>query len=204
MNGLIVTIVIVVGMSVLGWLTQALKRAADRRTQEQERERLRQRRATAAQAVANPTTQNELDRYIRAVEAQRAAALPTARSVPRAQPVPTMPVARPRPADLPTAFPAAKTRGAAPTTMTPDELPVAAVVGTPGASSVAKAAKVARAAKAATAAIGASAPASPLARQLVSLLKGGNAPALAVMLHEVFGPPKCKQHAPPPPEQPPA
>lgn len=204
MNGLLITFGIIVVMSILGYLTQLLKRASDRRQQERDRERERERRARAALENPNPlpTRKNDLDRYIQAVEAQRQKPVPTARPVGRAKPVPVVQPARkkPRTDDVPTAFPQAK-RGK-PTPVT-DDLPMATVVSPPGISPVmapAKAAKAAKTAKAAPAA-GATAPTTPLARQLVALLRNPQSPALAVVLAEVLGPPKCRQNQAQPPKE---
>ena len=201
MNGLLITLGIVVVMSVLGYLTQALKRASDRRLQEQEREKQRQRRAAAAEAVANPTTQNELDRYIRAVEAQRARPVPTARPAVRGIPVavPTVqPARKPRAVDTGTAFPEAKPRGPGTAPVVPDDLPMATVITPRG--SVPVAAPVLKADKAGTLTASRSTRSvTPFGRQLSALLSSKNATALAVVLHEVLGPPKCRQ-APAPPQ----
>lgn len=200
MNGLLVTIGIIVGMSVLGYLTQMLKRASDRRMEERERERQRERRANAA--LANPTvsSRNDLDRYIQAVEAQRQRPVPAARPSQRPNPVPTVQPARKkatRSDDVPTAFPAAKTRGATPPPVVPDDLPMATVVTPRG--SVPTAAPVQRPEKAATLTASKSTRSNtPFARRLVALLSSRDATALAVVLHEVLGPPKCRQNQPPP------
>lgn len=199
--GLLITIGIIVGMSVLGYLTQALKRAADRRQEEREREKQRERRANAALANPNVSSRNDLDRYIQAVEAQRQRPVPAARPVQRATPVPTVQPARKktRTDDVPTAFPAAKTRGATPPPV-PDDLPMATVVTPRG--SVPTAAPVLRAEKAATLTPSRSTKsATPIGRQLSALFASGDATALAVVLHEVLGPPKCRQNQPPPPPE---
>jgi hypothetical protein len=198
MNGLLITFGIIVVMSILGYLTQMLKRASDRRQQEQDRERERERRARAALENPNPnpavpTRQNDLDRYIRAVEAQRQKPVPTARPVARANPVPTVQPARkkPRTNDTPTAFPAA-IRGKPTADPVPDDLPVATVVTPRG--SVPTAARVQRPEKAATLTPSRSTKSTtPVGRQLSALFASGDAVALAVVLHEVLGPPKCKQ-----------
>lgn len=207
MGGLIVTFGIIIVMSILGYLTQALKRAADRRLQERERERARERRAQAAlenPTPVAPTRRNELDRYIQAVEAQRAKPVPTARPVVRAAPVPTVQPARKkaRTEDVATAFPPAKLAHGEVAPIVPDELPVAKVVTPRG--SVPTAAPVLRAEKAATLTPSRSTKsATPVGRQLAALFKSGEAIGLAVVLQEVFGPPKCRQNQPPaPPREP--
>jgi hypothetical protein len=194
MNGLLVTIGIIVGMSILGYLTQALKRASDRRMEERERERQRERRANAALANPNVSSRNDLDRYIQAVEAQRQRPVSPARPAQRATPVPTVQPTRKkaRTDDAPTAFPAAKLRGAATPPVVPDDLPMATVVTPRG--SVPTAAPVQRPEKAATLTASKSTRSNtPFARRLTALLSSPDATALAVVLHEVLGPPKCKQ-----------
>ena len=203
MGGLIVTFGIIVVMSILGYLTQMLKRASDRRQQERDREKERERRARAAleNPSMNPTParRNDLDRYIQAVEAQRQKPTPTARPA-RATPVPTVQSARKkaRVADVPTAFPAAKRAKGDPAPVVPDELPMAKVVTPRG--SVPTAAPILRPELAATLTPSRSTrSATPVGRQLTALFKSGEAIALAVVLQEVFGPPKCRQNQPPPP-----
>lgn len=193
MNGLFVTVGIIVVMSILGYLTQALKRASDRRLQERERERQRERRANAALTNPNLSSQNALDRHIQAVEAQRQRPLPAARPAPRATLVPTVqPARRKRADDAPTVFPQAKRRGDVPPPPVPDDLPMATVVTPRG--SVPTAAPVQRAEKAATLTASKSTKsATPFGRQLSALLSSKDATALAVILHEVLGPPKCRQ-----------
>ncbi len=199
MGGLLFTFGIIVVMSVLGYLTQALKRAADRRQQEQDRERERERRARAARENPDPvapTNRNDLDRYIRAVEAQRQKPVPTARpvSTARPNPVPTVQPARKksRADDPPSGFPTAKRSKAEPAPVVPDELPVATVVTPRG--SVPTAAPVQRPEKAATLTPSRSTKSeTPVGRRLAALFASGDAVALAVVLHEVLGPPKCKQ-----------
>jgi hypothetical protein len=193
-NGLLVTIGIIVVMSILGYLTQMLKRASDRRMEEREREKQRERRANAALANPNVSSRNDLDRYIQAVEAQRQRPVPTARPAARATPVPTIQPARKkaRTEDAATAFPTAKVRGAGAAPVVPDDLPMATVVTPRG--SVPTAAPILRAEKAATLTPSRSTrSATPVGRQLVALFGSGEAVALAVVLHEVLGPPKCRQ-----------
>jgi len=205
MNGLLITFGIIVVMSILGYLTQLLKRASDRRQQERDRERERERRARAALENPEPlpTRKNDLDRYIQAVEAQRQKPVPTARPVGRAKPVPTVQPARKkkqRTDDVPTAFPSAK-RGK-PVPVATDDLPMATVVTPRG--SVPTAAPALRPEQAATLTPSRSTRSgSPLGRQLSALLSSKDATALAVVLHEVLGPPKCRQQPqPPPPTEP--
>jgi hypothetical protein len=204
MGGLLITFGIIVVMSILGYLTQMLKRASDSRQQERDRERARERRAQAALENPSPspapTRRNELDRYIQAVEAQRAKPVPTARPVVRASPVPTVQPARKkvRAEDVATAFPPAKLARGEVAPVVPDELPLAKVVTPRG--SVPTAAPVLRAEKAATLTPSRSTKsATPVGRQLAALFKSGEAIGLAVVLQEVFGPPKCRQNQPPPP-----
>ncbi len=205
MGGLIVTFGIIVVMSILGYLTQLLKRASDRRQQERDREKERERRARAALENPNmnptpaPARRNDIDRYIQAVEAQRQKPTPTARPA-RATPVPTVQPARQkaRAVDVPTAFPAAKRGKGDPAPVVPDELPMAKVVTPRG--SVPTAAPILRPEMAATLTPSRSSRSgTPVGRQLTALFKSGEAIALAVVLQEVFGPPKCRQNQPPPP-----
>ncbi len=199
MGGLIVTFGIIVVMSILGYLTQMLKRASDRRQQERDREKERERRARTAlenPTPVAPTRQNDLDRYIQAVEAQRQKPTPTARPA-RATPVPTVQPARKkekgRAADVPTAFPAAKRAKGDSAPVVPDELPMATVVTPRG--SVPTAAPLLRPEQAATLTPSRSTKsATAVGRQLAVLFASGEAVALAIVLHEVLGPPKCRQN----------
>ncbi len=195
MGGLLITFGIIVVMSILGYLTQMLKRASDRRQQERDRERERERRARAAQENPNPnpTNRNDLDRYFQAVDAQRQKAIPTARPVARAAPVPTVQPARQKREDIPTAAPAAK-RSRSKTALPPiptDDLPVATVVTPRGTVPTAAPLRPKPSIPAGTKSTG---PTTPLARQLAVLLKNPHTPALAVVLTEIFGPPKCRQN----------
>lgn len=202
MNGLLITFGIIVVMSILGYLTQLLKRTSDRRQQERDRERERERRARAALENPSPlpTRKNDLDRYIQAVEAQRQKPVPTARPVTRAKPVPVVQPARKkqRTDDVPAAFPSTKRGKPAP--VSTDDLPMATVVTPRG--SVPTAAPVQRAEKAATLTPSRSTKSgSPIGRQLSALLSSKEATALAVVLHEVLGPPKCRQNQAQPPKE---
>lgn len=198
MGGLLITFGIIVVMSILGYLTQLLKRASDRRQQERDRERERERRARAALENPSPlpARKNDLDRYIQAVEAQRQKPVPTARPVGRAKPVPVVLPARKtkqRTDDVPTAFPPAKRGKGDPAPVVPDDLPMATVVTPRG--SVPTAAPIQRPEKAATLTPSRSTKSgSPIGRGLSALLSSPDATALAVVLHEVLGPPKCRQN----------
>lgn len=195
MGGLLITFGIIVVMSILGYLTQMLKRASDRRQQERDRERERERRARAAQENPNPnpTNRNDLDRYFQAVDAQRQKAIPTARPVARAAPVPTVQPTRSKRADgIPTASPVGKRAKTAPPTIPTDDLPVATVVTPRGSVPTAAPLRPKPSIPAGTKSTG---PVTPFARQLAVLLKSPHAPGLAIVLAEVFGPPKCRQGA---------
>ena len=188
---------IIVLMSVLGYLTQMLKKTADKRLQEKERERDRERRAARADAPRPASASADIDRYLRAVDAQRQKPAPSPRQAPKSPPppVPTVPAARkPRLADTAApAFPEAKRR--VPKATPADDLPVATVVkDVPTAPVVTAPAQLAKPLRAsAPPPTQATAPATPFALQFAALLKSPNAAALAVALHEVLGPPKCKQ-----------
>lgn len=195
MEKLLIPLGIIMLMSFLGYLTQLLKKAADRRQGERDRERVREQ----AQKETIRTGSADIDRYLRAVDAQRQRAAAPPRPVAKAAPVPTVPpVRKPRLADSPaaTAFPQAKLKPAAkaPAAL-PDDLPVATVVEpTTSVTAPAQLAKLAKPERATAAPEKPrTEPTSPFAKQLVGTLRGPNAAAMAVVLHEVFGPPKCKR-----------
>ena len=73
MEKLIIPIAIIALMSFLGYLTQLLKKAADKRQDERDREQARER--TQREAVR--TGSSDIDRYLRAVDAQRQTHGPT-------------------------------------------------------------------------------------------------------------------------------
>jgi hypothetical protein len=195
MEKLIIPIAIIALMSFLGWLTQLLKKAADKRQDDRDRERARER----VQREAVRTGASDIDRYLRAVDAQRQRTAPSARPAATAAPVPTVtPTRRPRPSDAPAvAFPEAKAKppAKAPVSL-PDDLPVARVVAEPTTSVTAPAqlAKLAKPMRASAAPEKPrSEPVSPFMKQLQGVLKGPDAAAMAVVLSEVLGPPKGKR-----------
>lgn len=200
MQNLLIPLGIIVLMSVLGYLTQVLKRAAEKRQMERDRGR-----ATEERARRDPprepirTGSSDIDRFLRAVDAQRQKGGPAPRPAPKKADVPTAtPVRRPRLAEATApVFPEAKKKAppAKVAPVVPDDLPVATVVGglaaAPVVTAPAQLAKPQRASAAPPAA--SAAPATPFGRQFAGLLKGPNALALAVALQEVLGPPKCKK-----------
>ncbi|MEO2090362.1 MAG: hypothetical protein ABGY75_12825, partial [Gemmataceae bacterium] len=93
MQNLLIPLGIIVLMSVLGYLTPVLKRAADKRQMERDRAREPVRREPIR------TGSSDIDRFLRAVDAQRQKGGPAARpaSPPKNPDVPTAaPVRRPR------------------------------------------------------------------------------------------------------------
>ncbi len=201
MQNLLIPLGIIVLMSVLGYLTQVLKRAADKRQLERDRGRATEERARREPPRETVRTGgSDIDRFLRAVDAQRQKGGPAARPAPpKKADIPTAtPVRRPRLADTAgTAFPEAKKkappakRPAAP----PDGLPVATVIGGLSAAPVVTApAQLVKPERASVAPVSlGSATATPFGRQFAGLLNGPNALALAVALQEVLGPPKCKR-----------
>jgi hypothetical protein len=195
MQNLLIPLGIIVLMSVLGYLTQVLKRAAEKRQMERDRGREPVRREPIR------TGSSDIDRFLRAVDAQRQKGGPAARPAPppKKADVPTAaPVRRPRLAESTAAvFPEAKKK--APPAKRPttplDDLPVATVVGgLPTAPVVTAPAQLVKPERASAAPAGTDAvPVTAFGRQFAGLLKGPNALALAVALQEVLGPPKCKR-----------
>ena len=185
MQNLLIPLGIIVLMSVLGYLTQVLKRAADKRQMERDRNREPVRREPIR------TGSSDIDRFLRAVDAQRQKGGPSARPAPppKKADIPTAaPVRRPRVADTAApAFPEAKKK-APPAKAVPDDLPVATVVGGTAAPVVTAPAQLAKPQRASAApAAAAATPTTPFGRQFAGLLKGSNALALAVALQEVLG-----------------
>lgn len=199
MQNLLIPIAFIVLMSVLGFLTQKLKKAADRRQAERERERARERTKDRRDPIR--TASSDIDRYLKAVDAQRQKSAPVPRPKQVKPPVvPTVvPARRQRVSETAaTAFPEAKKKAQAaklPTTTVVDDLPVAAVVGGTSAAPVVTApAQLVKPLRASVAPPSLMADAqTPFGRQFAALLKGPDSLALAVALKEVLGPPKCKR-----------
>jgi hypothetical protein len=198
MQNLLIPLGIIVLMSVLGYLTQMLKRAAEKRQMERDRDRAHERaRREPVRAEPLRTGSSDIDRFLRAVDAQRQKGGPAPRPAPaKKADFPTAtPVRRPRLADT-AAFPEAKKKAPPAKRSTPlDDLPVAAVVGGLAAPPVVTApAQLVKPERASVAPAGTDAvPVTPFGRQFAGLLNGPNALALAVALQEVLGPPKCKR-----------
>jgi hypothetical protein len=200
MEKLLIPLGFIVLMSVLGYLTQMLKRTAEKRQMERDRERARERAVDRQQREPLRTGSSDIDRYLRAVDAQRQKAAPPARPPqPKPPVVPTVAKARPRVVDtIAPTFPESKRKGTAakvPVAAALDDLPVASVIGGTSAAPVVTApAQLAKPQRASVAppSLTADAP-TTFGRQFVALVKGPNALALAFALQEVLGPPKCKR-----------
>ncbi len=183
---------IIVVMSVLGYLMQMLKNATQKQQAERDRERAAARSRAKDRQPTVRTANRDLDRYQRAIDAQRAKPAPSNIPV-AAKVVASKAVSKPRLADTPAPeFPASKSssaRTAAATLVTGtfDAIPTATVVATPKIAVVTKPVKAPAPPKSAT-----TEHVNPVAVQLQALLQNPNSLAVAVMLHEVLGPPKCK------------
>lgn len=183
-------------LSFLGWAVKQLKKTSEQREEDARREKRKQQRQDERESSGQATT---FDRYMEEVDRQRRGEV-TAKRATRPPVVPTVKPAakKQRLADtLGTGFPEAKpvtAKRAAPTT---DDLPTAAVVSPPGSMPLAKPARASAPPKPARASAPAklvTAPAAtPFAKEFTALLATPQSAALAVILKEVLGPPKCKQ-----------
>jgi len=181
---------IIAVMSVLGYLMQMLKNASQK--QEVERDRQRAEARVRGRQGNAPTANNDLDRFQRAIDAQRKKPAPKPSRNMDVVPTAT-PVKRRRVADVETAdFPAAKTAPRA----TAAELPASTIVPMkatkPKQLAKLEAPKRASAAKTGTTVSSDAAP-NPVAAQVQALLQGPNAMAIVMALQEVLGPPKSKR-----------
>lgn len=222
MEKLLIPLGIMVGLSLLGWLTQRLKNAQDRRQAERDRER-RLNSPTApvvtSSATAKPAAA-DLNRFMAEIDKLRQRGAPGE--------APPTPVARTVATAIPVAKAAKKVRlgeslpSTFETTAAPiqsrsinpaDDLPVAAVVGPTFASTPAPTATVKSGSPTVTAAPKAVSgatkykdrnlgPTTPFGRQLIALLGNPQSLPMAVVLHEILGPPKYQTfnpHLPPKP-----
>lgn len=193
MEKLLIPLGFIVLMSVLGYLTQMLKKAAEQRQVEKDRERGRDRREPLR------TASSDIDRYLRAVDAQRQKGGGPAKPAPKPPEVPTVSKPRrPRPADAAApAFPEARRKPAPPPPAAAalDDLPVAKVISEPStAPVVTPPAQLVKPQRASAAPASSTAPAPTVfGRQFTALLKGPDSAALAIAMMEVLGPPKCKR-----------
>jgi len=225
MEKLLIPLGIMVGLSLLGWLTQKLKNAQDRKQVERDRER----RANSptvpvvTSSVARPAAA-DLNRFMDEIDKLRQ------RGAPGAAPPPPLQKAKPTPKEVPVVAAKKKVRlgDALPTTfettaapvqsrsMNPaDDLPVAAVVSPTFAPPTVKPIAARGGAPVVTAAVktisgvqkykerntGAT---TPFGRQLVALLGNAQSLPMAVVLQEILGPSKCQQMIPQKPPKPPA
>ena len=227
MEKLLIPLGIMVGLSLLGWLTQKLKNAQDRKQVERDRER----RATAGPVVQSSSTANagpragaqDVNRFMEEIDKLR-------QRGPGGAPPAPKPQAKPILKAVPVVAAKKKVRlGDAPlstfeTTAAPiqsrsinpsDDLPVATVVPPTFAPPTVKPIGSRSGASVVTAAVkpigGATKykerggiPTTPFGRQLVALLGSAQSLPMAVVLQEILGPPKCQQnlgaqaHKPPP------
>ncbi len=220
MEKLLIPLGIMVGLSILGWLTQKLKNSQDRKQVERDRER----RANSptvpvvTSSAARPAAA-DLNRFMEEIDKLRQ------RGAPGAAP-PPVPQAKPMPKAIPVVAAKKKVRlgETAPTTfettaapiqsrsMNPaDDLPVAAVVSPTFAPPTIKPISAMGGAPVVTAAVRSISGATkykerntgattPFGRQLVALLGNANSLPMAVVLQEILGPSKCQQmlpHRPP-------
>jgi hypothetical protein len=182
---------IIVVMSVLGYLMQMLKNATQKQQAERDRERAAARGRAKERQPAVRTANRDLDRYQRAIDAQRAKPAPTSKPVAArvvAPPPTVVPVRKQRLADASAAdFKTTKPVSSRTALITSDDIPTATVVGTPQIAVVTKPVKAAAAKTASPIVV------NPVATQLQKLLQNPNSLAVAVALQEVLGPPKCKR-----------
>lgn len=223
MEKLLIPLGIMVGLSLLGWLTQKLKNSQDRKQVERDRER----RANSptvpvvTSSAARPAAA-DLNRFMEEIDKLRQRGAPGA-------PPPPIPQVRPVAKAIPVVAVKKKVRlgESAPTTfettaapiqsrsMNPaDDLPVAAVVSPTFAPPTVSPITARGGAPVVTAAVrsisgvtkykerntGAT---TPFGRQLVALLGNANSMPMAVVLQEILGPPKCQQRQPQRPPTPP-
>lgn len=216
MEKLLIPLGIMVGLSILGWLTQKLKNSQDRKQVERDRER----RANSptvpvvTSSAARPAAA-DLNRFMEEIDKLRQRGAPGA-------PPPPIPQARPMPKAIPVVAAKKKIRlgESAPTTfettaapiqsrsMNPaDDLPVAAVVSPTFAPPTIKPTSAKGGAPVVTAAVKAisgvtkykernTGATTPFGRQLVALLGNANSMPMAVVLQEILGPSKCQQMMP--------
>ena len=223
MEKLLIPLGIMVGLSLLGWLTQKLKNAQDRKQVERDRER----RANSptvpvvTSTAARPAAA-DLNRFMEEIDKLRQ------RGAPGAAPPVQVPQVRPAVKAIPVVAAKKKVRlgESAPTTFETtaapiqsrsinpaDDLPVAAVVSPTFAPPSVKPLAARGGAPVVTAAVRSVSGATkykerntgattPFGRQLVALLGNAQSLPMAVVLHEILGPSKCQQmlsHKPPTP-----
>jgi len=216
MEKLLIPLGIMVGLSILGWLTQKLKNTQDRKQVERERER----RAAAGPVVQSSTAgagpragANDLSRFMEEIDKLRQrgpggappSPLPQAKPIPKAIPV----VAAKKKVRLGESLPSTFETTAAPIqsrSINPaDDLPVASVVPPTFAPPTVKPLVARSGASVVTAAVkplaGATkykerggTPTTPFGRQLVALLGSPQSLPMAVVLQEILGPPKSQQN----------
>ena len=210
MQNILIPIGIMVGLSILGWLTQKLKNSQDRKQVERDRER----RANSptvpvVQASGPKAAAGDLNRFMEEIDKLRQRGAPGA-PVPRpvAKPIPVVAAKRKPRVDAPipkfetTAAPI-HSRSINPS----DDLPIAAVVSPTFAPPPIKPTGSKDGAPVVTAAVRAisgvqkykernTGATTPFGRQLVALLGNAQSLPMAVVLQEILGPPKCQQILP--------
>jgi hypothetical protein len=228
MQQLLIPLGIMVGLSLLGWLTQKLKNSQERKQVERDRER---RASSPTAPVVNSTPgpkagAADLNRFMQEIDRLRQRGAPgsappapivQARPVTKAAPV----IAAKKKVRLGDAIPTTFETTAAPTqsrSINPaDDLPIASVVSPTFAPPTISPISSKGGAPVVTAAVRSISGATkykerntgattPFGRQLVALLGNSQSLPMAVVLQEILGPPKCQQNpfrltaAPPEPE----
>ena len=214
MQNLLIPIGIMVGLSILGWLTQKLKNSQDRKQVERDRERRANSPTVPVVQSSGPkAAAGDLNRFMEEIDKLRQRGAPGAPvpppARPMAKPIPVVVAAKRKPrVDAP--IPKFETT-AAPInsrSMNPaDDLPIAAVVSPTFAPPTIKPTASTGGAPVVTAAVRAisgvqkykernTGATTPFGRQLVALLGNAQSLPMAVVLQEILGPPKCKQILP--------
>ncbi len=214
MQNILIPIGIMVGLSILGWLTQKLKNSQDRKQVERDRERRANSPTVPVVQSSGPkAAAGDLNRFMEEIDKLRQRGAPGAAVPPPArpmakQPIPVVAAKRKPRVDAP--IPKFETT-AAPInsrSMNPaDDLPLAAVVSPTFAPPPIKPTATTGGAPVVTAAVRAisgvqkykernTGATTPFGRQLVALLGNAQSLPMAVVLQEILGPPKCKQILP--------
>ncbi len=201
MGNILIPLGIIVGISVLSWVFQQVKKASE------EQKRQQQVAAPQARRTGPKTGGSDIDRFLQEIDKLRAGGKPTPKAAPKPPPPPKVaPQAKKvrlgeqaAPTFKTTAAPVAALRSKTPAPAGTDDLPVATVVGparsgttvaTAG-TSVATIATVATIARPTDA--GFRVAKSAISSKITELLANPQSAAVAVALNEILGPPKSNR-----------
>jgi len=201
MGNILIPLGIIVGISVLSWVFQQVKKASE------EQKRQQQVAAPQARRTGPKTGGSDIDRFLQEIDKLRAGGKPTPKAAAKPPPAPKpAPQAKKvrlgeqaAPTFKTTAAPVAAVRSKTPAPAGPDDLPVATVVGparsgttvaTAG-TSVATIATVATIARPTDA--GFRVAKSAISSKITELLANPQSAAVAVALNEILGPPKSNR-----------